>query len=101
MPFVFLACGLAVFLGAVALAPPPPPPDPTARALDPPPTLELLRAAALAREDAAADILWLRTVQFIGAPYSESIHYEGLDRWVERVNDLSPAFSLPYFIGGI
>jgi hypothetical protein len=73
----------------------------TGEALLPPPALGALRAAALGREDATADLLWLRTVQFIGAPYSERLQYKGLEQWIERITMLAPTFALPYLTGGI
>lgn len=69
--------------------------------LSPPAPPLLLQVAALGRYHAAADLLWLRAVQFIGTPGSEASGYPGLGAWMQRITHLSPAFEAPYFTAGI
>lgn len=71
------------------------------RRLGPPPPVGVLRLATLGRDDTAADLLWLRVVQYVGAPYSETQKYAGIEDWTLRIGELSPRFELPYLVGGI
>lgn len=96
--WLFVATALA--FAALTLAPPPTvqelPPH-----ISPAPPGTLLRVAALGRDAAAADVAWLRTVQFIGSPHSARVQYAGLEGWVDLVTDLDPKFETPYFHGSI
>jgi hypothetical protein len=98
--FIFLA-GSVLFAAAVLVAPATKTQTSEGSALLPPPSGDILKVVSLGRPDAIGDLLWLRTVQFIGAPFAESINYAGLDAWILAISDLSPSFELPYFAGGI
>ena len=96
--------GLAL-IGAIAgwlgFAPPNPPLQHQTIELLPPPPTEMLQAASLGRPQAAADILWLQVVSFVGSGYGEAKGYLGIEHYLDRITDLAPSFSLPYWIGGI
>lgn len=62
------------------------------------PPAALLSALALGRRAAAADFVWLRTLQFIGADHAEQVRYAGLSGWVERVVELKPEFTDPAYL---
>ena len=66
----------------------------------PPPAL-LYHVASMGRPEAAADLLWLQVVSFIGLETNESKGYPGLEHYLDRITDLAPSFELPYWIGGI
>lgn len=88
----------ALALGGAAVAGAPSrPASSTEGALAPPPTPAAAHVAALGRPDVAADILWLRTVQYIGSPHSAGQHYAGMPAWIAVINELAPAFELPYY----
>jgi len=70
-------------------------------ALPPPPGVLVMKAASLGRSAAAADLSWLRAIQFIGAPHSQRVQYRGLADWIELTNRLDPAFAVPYYHGSI
>jgi hypothetical protein len=92
----------AALLGSLALASAPAakPADSDAP-LPPPPAADAMRVGSLGRHPAAADIAWLRTVQYIGAAHSTSFRYEGLAGWVELINTLDPLFETPYYHGSV
>ena len=69
--------------------------------LQAPPPSAMLRVASLGRPQAAADVLWLRLVSFIGSDTSEANGYLGIETFLDRITDLAPQFSLPYWMGGI
>lgn len=94
-PALIVATVLSAAL-AIGLAPPAPERAETTT-LPPPPTAGLLKAVSLGRHAAAADVAWVRTLQFIGAPHSERVGYAGLENWVSLINELDPAFQGPYF----
>ena len=94
------ALGITLFIFAAAIAPTQTKARQTT-ALTPPPKARVLSAMALSRDHAAADALWLRTIQFIGHPDSEAQKYAGLENWIERINTLAPRFELPYYTGSI
>lgn len=94
-----LVAALAAF-GAWWLAPPAPAAQ-ESTALAPPPSGSVARAVSLGRHAAAADLVWLRAAQFIGAPQSERVRYAGLEHWVALANDLDPSWERPYFLGSI
>ena len=87
--------------GNLFLAPPPPPFEPPVTGLQAPPPSAMLRVASLGRPQAAADVLWLRLVSFIGSDTSEANGYLGIETFLDRITDLAPNFSLPYWMGGI
>ncbi len=91
----------AALLAAAVLGRPPLAAAAEERRLGPAPSGAVVRAASLGRDDAAADLLWLRVVQYIGAPYSEEQKYEDMELWVDGIADLSPRFELPYLLTGI
>jgi hypothetical protein len=93
---------VAAVFGAAAMASAPSTiPAGRAERLSLAPPLAVLRAAALGREAAAADLAWLRTIQFIGSPLSAAVSYEGLEGWIHLVTDLDRRFETPYFHGSI
>lgn len=59
----------------------------------------VVRAASLGRPHAAADIVWMKTVQLIGDAREERRGYPSLDEWVDLASRLDPRFDLPYFFG--
>ncbi len=63
-----------------------------------PPPAPLLTALALGRRDAAADLAWLRTMQFIGSDHAEQVQYSGLETWAERIVELKPTFTEPAYL---
>ncbi|MBL91021.1 MAG: hypothetical protein CMH56_04315 [Myxococcales bacterium] len=88
-------------VGWLGFAPPNPPTQQHITELQPPPPTEMLHVASLGRPQAAADILWLQVVSFVGSGYSEATGYLGIEHYLDRITDLAPNFSLPYWIGGI
>ena len=85
-----LALGAAVLLA----------PTPMAGEGDPtPPPEAVTRVAALGRSYAAADVIWLQTIQIIGDPKAEQRHWPSLEHWVDLTTRLDPAFATPYFFG--
>lgn len=64
-----------------------------------PPPEAVTRVAALGRSHAAADVIWLRTVQLIGDPKAERRRWPSLEHWVDLTTRLDPAFATPYFFG--
>jgi hypothetical protein len=61
----------------------------------------IVRAAALGRTYAAADVAWLQTVQIVGSGAAEQGGFQGLDDWVDLATTLDPRFDLPYYFGAI
>lgn len=61
----------------------------------------VVRAAALGRTYAGADIAWMKTVQLIGDVNQERRGYPSLDEWVDLTTRLDPRFDLPYFFGAV
>lgn len=86
------ALGLAVLVapnGLVEQEDPSPPPE------------AVTRAAALGRTFAAADLIWLRTVQIIGDGPMIARRWPQLEHWVDLSTRLDPAFETPYFFGAV
>ena len=102
MPRALLPLAIGAVLFAAALGARPALPRAEAeRGLEPAPPTALVRVALLGRDDAGADLLWLRVVQYVGAPWSEGQKYARVEDWVDGIADLAPRFELPYLIVGI
>lgn len=99
-PVLLLLTAAFAASGAVWFAPPAPEGS-ESTTLPPPPTAGFVKALSLGRHAAAADLVWLRTAQFIGAPFSERVLYAGLEHWVSLASDLDPMWERPYFHGSI
>lgn len=93
MKLVVLA--FAFILAAIVAAPGPGRQESTTLAWSEP----VVRAASLGRPHAAADIVWMKTVQLIGDAREEQRGYPSLDEWVDLTSRLDPRFDLPYFFG--
>lgn len=65
------------------------------------PAAEALNLALLGRRAAAADVTWIQTLQFVGAPWADQVDYAGLEHWLQLVTDLDPGFAHAYLIGGV
>lgn len=61
----------------------------------------VLRAAALGRRSAAADMAWIRTVQTIGSSSAQARGYPHLEGWIDLTTSLDSRFDLPYYLGAI
>ena len=55
-----------------------------AERLDKPPPKLLYQVASIGRSEAAADLLWLRVVSFIGLETNESNGYPGLEHYLDK-----------------
>ena len=53
--------------------------------LDKPPPSLLYQVASMGRPEAAADLLWLRAVSFIGLETNEINGYPGLEHYLDRI----------------
>lgn len=91
----------AVFAGSAMGLAPPPRVAAAPHTLEDPPPVGLVKAVALGRHAGAADVAWLRTAQFIGAPHSERVQYAGLEHWIDLIQALDPEFKTPYFHGSV
>jgi hypothetical protein len=78
-----------------------PPFSPSGTKLHTPPPSILYQVASMGRPEAAADLLWLQVVSFVGYQQNEVDGYIGLEYHLDRITDLAPAFELPYWLGGI
>ncbi|MFY9270576.1 MAG: hypothetical protein WAO55_12620 [Candidatus Manganitrophaceae bacterium] len=65
------------------------------------PSGEYLRMAALEFKEAAADLLWLQAIQFVGGRDPSGRGYDWFYRVIDRTTDLDPKFAYAYQIGGI
>ena len=61
--------------------------------------LPAMKAAALGRPFAAANVAWLKTIQLIGSADYERRGFPTLDGWLEVITSLDPSFEDPYFLG--
>lgn len=57
--------------------------------------------AMLGAKTAAAELMWMRTVQIIGDPRFERDGRPQLIDWLEGVNALDPTLHAPYFLGAV
>ena len=60
-----------------------------------------LRMAALEFKEAAADLLWLQAIQFVGNKDPSGRDYNWFYNVIDRVTDLDPKFAYSYQLGGI
>lgn len=87
-----IALGLAVWLAPTSQA---------ARPEERPPPEAVSRVAALGRSYAAADVMWLTTVQLMGDPRAEAKRWPGLEDWIDLTTRLDPTFETPYYYGAL
>jgi hypothetical protein len=59
----------------------------------------LVRQAALGYETAAADVAWLRGIQYYGEHRLSDQRYDMIGHVMDIVTDLDPAFTQPYVFG--
>lgn len=65
------------------------------------PSGKYLRVATLEYREAAADILWLQAIQFVGGRDPSGLGYEWFYGVLDRVTDLDRQFAYAYQLGGI
>ncbi len=65
------------------------------------PSGKYLKTAALGYDQLAADLFWLRVVQYIGDNEKEAQGYPLIYQLIDLVTDLDPKFSFAYKVGGI
>lgn len=65
------------------------------------PSGDHLKMAALEFKEAAADLLWLQAIQFVGGRDPSGRGYDWFYRVIDRTTDLDPKFAYAYQIGGI
>jgi tetratricopeptide (TPR) repeat protein len=97
-----LAGLLALFLALLVLRSAEPPAAPTRPAL--PiyiPQIEILRPALLGFSDLAADLTWLRTVQYFGSRVERQENFPQLFQLVDTTTSLDPYFLDAYVYGGL
>jgi hypothetical protein len=61
----------------------------------------VVQVASLGRREAAADAMWLRTVQLMGSTAYETAGYPHLETWLGHIADLDPQFVTPYLLGAV
>jgi hypothetical protein len=61
----------------------------------------VIRVAALGRTHAAADVLWLKTVQIVGGDQraTAGVPFPFLEQWIDVITQLDPSFEDPYYVG--
>jgi len=65
------------------------------------PRVELVRPALLGFHGLAADLLWLRTIQYFGGRVEREERFPQLYQLVDMVTDLDPGFLDAYLYGGL
>lgn len=68
--------------------------------LPPPPKANLVKALSLGRHAAAADIIWLRVIQFVGSDTFQAANYKGLAEWILLTVELNADFDMAYWYAG-
>ncbi|MDP2342878.1 MAG: hypothetical protein Q8O67_18125 [Deltaproteobacteria bacterium] len=88
---------LIAFILVAAALPMPSRPVVVSRAWNP----RFVQLATLGAERAAAELMWMRTVQVIGDPHFERDGKPHLIKWLEGVTTLDPSLHAPYFLGAV
>jgi hypothetical protein len=60
-----------------------------------------LELATLGHKTAAAELMWMRTIQVIGDADFDAVLKPQLIVWLEGVNSLDPTLRAPYFLGAV
>ena len=68
--------------------------------IESPPAVDLVRALSLGRHSAAAYMIWLQVVQFVGSAKYQAVNFRGLGPWINLVTALDVDFSIAYFYAG-
>lgn len=68
--------------------------------LPPAPEATLIKALSLGRHAAAAGIIWLRVVQFVGSDQFQAANYKGLAEWILLTVELNADFDMAYWYAG-
>ena len=92
-----LLIGLLLLAAATLIRPAAAPPTQSAQPWPP----SVVKAVALGRQWAGADVAWLQVVQLVGSPRSHAAGYPFLDEWVNTVTQLDPGFEIAYFFGAV